>query len=65
MVDNQNTIGFIGFSMEWFDKRQEVQTKQLNVDELEGILCNIVSNKLPFNLWTQRHWFAIKKVWCH
>ncbi|TMW66847.1 hypothetical protein Poli38472_011963 [Pythium oligandrum] len=52
-----------GFSMQWTDKRQRVTRETIDLDAIEGVLCNVVT----FGGWfrrvlEQRHWFALRKI---
>ncbi|ETI31491.1 hypothetical protein F443_21537 [Phytophthora nicotianae P1569] len=51
-----------GCVMQWLDKRQPVDEKLVKLDEVEGFLCNVVMTTMLSSLWTQRHWFAIRKI---
>ncbi|KAF4043076.1 Josephin [Phytophthora infestans] len=51
-----------GYVMQWIDKRQPVNENLFNLDEAEGVLCNVVMTTILSSLWTQRHWFAIRKI---
>lgn len=58
-----------GYELRWVDRRRRVTAELLDLDALEGALCNVVtSSSLLRSVWEQRHWFAIKKVrggwWC-
>ncbi|RLN92341.1 hypothetical protein BBJ28_00004982 [Nothophytophthora sp. Chile5] len=48
--------------MQWRDKRTPVNKETLDLDVAEGVLCNVVMDTFYRNFWTQRHWFAIRKV---
>ncbi|TYZ66740.1 hypothetical protein PybrP1_004598 [[Pythium] brassicae (nom. inval.)] len=52
-----------GYELRWVDKRRRVDAELLDLDALEGALCNVVtSSPLLRSVWEQRHWFAIKKA---
>ncbi|KAG3085747.1 hypothetical protein PI125_g19141 [Phytophthora idaei] len=51
-----------GYVMQWLDKRQPVDEELIKLDEAEGVLCNVVMTTMLSSLWTQRHWFAIRKI---
>lgn len=48
--------------MQWLDKRQPITSALVDLDRVEGVLCNVVTSNLLSALWQQRHWFAIRKV---
>lgn len=52
-----------GYELRWIDKRRRVDAELLDLDAIEGALCNVVtSSPLLRSVWEQRHWFAIKKA---
>lgn len=61
-----NVLTFVlqhqGYTMQWLDKRQPVDEKVVDFNQVEGILCNVVLSTLLSTLWTQRHWFALRKI---
>ena len=48
--------------MDWVDKRQPLSREALDFDQLEGVLCNVVTSSFFRAMWEQRHWFAVRKV---
>uniref|UniRef100_M4B609 ubiquitinyl hydrolase 1 n=1 Tax=Hyaloperonospora arabidopsidis (strain Emoy2) TaxID=559515 RepID=M4B609_HYAAE len=48
--------------MQWVDKRLPVDEKLVNLDQVEGLLCNVVLSTVWSSLWMSRHWFAIRKI---
>ncbi|TDH66399.1 uncharacterized protein CCR75_006189 [Bremia lactucae] len=51
-----------GYTMKWLDKRLPMDDNFVKFDEVEGILCNIEMSTMLSSVWTQRHWFAIRKI---
>uniref|UniRef100_A0AAV1UP77 ubiquitinyl hydrolase 1 n=1 Tax=Peronospora matthiolae TaxID=2874970 RepID=A0AAV1UP77_9STRA len=51
-----------GYVMQWVDKRRPVDEKLVNLDRVEGLLCNVVLSTVWSSLWMSRHWFAIRKI---
>ncbi|CAI5739451.1 unnamed protein product [Hyaloperonospora brassicae] len=51
-----------GYVMRWVDKRLPVDENLVNLDKAEGVLCNVVLSTVWSSLWTQRHWFALRKI---
>ncbi|KAL7683703.1 putative Josephin domain-containing protein [Plasmopara halstedii] len=41
---------------------KHIDENLIRFDEVEGILCNIVMSTTFRRFWTQRHWFAIRKI---
>ena len=48
--------------MQWIDKRIPVDENLLKFDEVEGVLCNVRMTTMFSSLWSQRHWFALRKI---